>query len=99
MITATRTENRITVTGHAGAGAYGHDIVCAGVSTLVQVIGISLEGLARVEISPGKAVFEWEDGYSPQREALIDALWLGLVMIADKYPEHVKATTSGDVVF
>ena len=40
----------ITVTGHAHYGEYGQDIVCAGVSALVQMIPIALVRILRTPV-------------------------------------------------
>lgn len=58
----------ICITGHAGAGPPGHDLVCAAVSTLVQTFVRSVEELTDVplhsDIAPGGAFVRYEE--SPQ---------------------------------
>ena len=54
----------IQVTGHAGAGPPGHDLVCAAVSTLVQTFVRSAEQLTDAplhsDIAPGGAFVRYE---------------------------------------
>ncbi|MDD2457049.1 MAG: ribosomal-processing cysteine protease Prp [Eubacteriales bacterium] len=47
--TASGLIRRFTVTGHAGYGAYGSDILCAGVSAIAQTVIGSLQDLAGLE--------------------------------------------------
>lgn len=48
----------ITLNGHANSAPYGQDLVCAGVSTLVQTMILGLETLARE--NPQYITFEEE---------------------------------------
>jgi uncharacterized protein YsxB (DUF464 family) len=85
------------VSGHAGAGKQGADIVCAAVSvlartalqTLAQREGIELRGEA-----PERGLFRLETGFSPgnreARDFLAGAgafLLEGLSSVAGEYPE------------
>ena len=46
----------LTVTGHAGTAEYGKDIVCAGVSSLVQTLALyAQEHGGRATLEPGHA--------------------------------------------
>ena len=102
MITATITETQLTNTGHAGAGEYGHDIVCAGVSALVQAFKAGVENVTEdnvktaVETRTGQIQgFVWGHAPSEELKILIDTLWLGLTMIANEFPQNVTVITSG----
>ena len=68
----------IQVTGHAGAGPPGHDLVCAAVSTLVQTFVQSAEQLTDTQlhsdIAPGGAFVRYEG--SPQVQLLADSFLL-----------------------
>ena len=68
----------IQVTGHAGAGPPGHDLVCAAVSTLVQTFVRSAEQLTDAQlhsdIAPGRAFVRYEG--SPQVQLLADSFLL-----------------------
>lgn len=67
----------IQVTGHAGAGPPGHDLVCAAVSTLVQTFVQSAEQLTDTQlhsdIAPGRAFVRYEG--SPQVQLLTDSFF------------------------
>lgn len=85
---------QIDVSGHADYAPHGQDIVCAAVSTLLQVVGYSLtereetltytnfekSGLGIVNIG------------NPTRESyLITSVFeYGATMLANQYPDHIK---------
>jgi uncharacterized protein YsxB (DUF464 family) len=46
MIEILITDNSIVIKGHANTGEYGRDIVCASVSTILQVAQLGLIQLA-----------------------------------------------------
>ena len=78
----------IQVTGHAGAGPPGYDLVCAAVSTLVQTFVRSAEELTDVplhsDIAPGGAFVRYEG--SPQVQLLTDSFFVGVQGVAEAYP-------------
>ena len=82
----------IQVTGHAGAGPPGHDLVCAAVSTLVQTFVRSAEELTDVplhsDIAPGGAFVRYEE--SPQVQLLADSFFVGVQGVAEAYPQCVQ---------
>lgn len=83
----------ITISGHANYAPEGSDVVCAGVTTLVQTLIQSMESLVsdqiEYEISPG-----WVDvkygNLSEQGQLLVDSFFVGICMIADEFPEYVR---------
>ena len=83
----------ITIEGHAGYAEAGKDIVCAGVTALVENLIDSIEGLAsdtiQYEISPGKADIHYKD-LSETGKLLVDSFFLGICSIEHEFPEHVK---------
>ena len=93
MVTVTRSSSGITIEGHAGYAPHGQDVVCAGVSTLVQNLIQSIEDLCTDEISyhlkPG-----WVDikhgELSAKAQVLVTSFFIGVYMIAERYPDHVK---------
>lgn len=95
MITISRTNNRIKIRGHAEFAELGKDIVCAGVSTLVQTLIQSVEELTTDKItysmSPGKVDIKFWC-LSDNSKVLIDAFFIGIKQIADNYPENVRVT-------
>ena len=59
-------ENSLTIDGHAGYAEKGKDIVCAGVTSLVQTLVESIEDLTKdkieYDISLGKADTKYKKG-------------------------------------
>lgn len=88
----------IRVTGHAGAGPPGHDLVCAAVSTLVETLVSSLEELTydkvKSDIQPGRAVVEYRN-LSPQGQWLVDSFFVGVKGVAEAHPDHVRILPGG----
>lgn len=93
MINVIRKNNGITVKGHAGYDEPGKDIVCAGVSTLVQTLIQSIEELTSDKIqysmSPGTVDIRFGN-LSERAQALTDSFFVGIRLIADEYPENVQ---------
>lgn len=92
MIQIKIVERTITILGHAGFAPHGHDIVCAGVSTLVQTLIQAVEELTEDEIQydiqPGTAVIRYGN-LSQQAQLLVDSFFLGIRSIAASYPNNV----------
>lgn len=83
----------MTVTGHAGYAEPGKDIVCAGVTALVQTLVRSVSSLTRDrpenEIGKGKFYINTEN-LSEQGKLLVDSFFIGICMIADEFPDYVR---------
>ena len=92
MIVVNRHSNGITMSGHAGYAPHGQDIVCAGVSALVQTLIQSIEELTQDKIQysmqPGTVDIKFGN-LSEQAQLLVDSFFVGLRLIADEYPENV----------
>lgn len=84
---------RIEISGHAGYAEPGKDIVCAGVTALTQTLIQSIENLTDDEIeyriSPGKVEVEYRN-LSEKSKTLVDSFFIGICLIAEEFPEHVK---------
>jgi uncharacterized protein len=84
---------RIEIFGHAGYAEPGKDIVCAGVTALTQTLIQSIENLTddKIEyrISPGKVEVEYRN-LSEKLKTLVDSFFIGICLIAEEFPEHVK---------
>lgn len=84
---------RIEISGHAGYAEYGKDIVCAGVTALAQTLIQSIDDLTYDEIeyriSPGKVEIEYRN-LSEKSKTLVDSFFVGICLIAEEFPEHVK---------
>ena len=86
--------------GHAGAGKYGQDIVCAAVSVLMQTLANEVEEAARAG-TVALGVVAHGDGWmkvevTPTREscnmveAWVELVQDGLDALAESYPENVE---------
>ena len=93
MIAVSVRKDRITVSGYAGFAEAGKDIVCAGVTALIQTLIKAASDLTEdkidYEISPGRADIHF-GCLSEAGKLLVDAFFIGICMIADEYPEHVR---------
>ncbi|HHW02005.1 MAG TPA: ribosomal-processing cysteine protease Prp [Thermoanaerobacterales bacterium] len=94
------------ISGHAGFADYGRDIVCAGVSALVETCILGFENVAGTKPHVLK-----EEGYllleltqKVPEEALVKAgiiietILLGLKDIAKSYPDYVQLETKKEVL-
>lgn len=83
----------ITIEGHAGYAEAGKDIVCAGVTALVQGLIRSIEDLVSdkisYEISPGRVDIHYGD-LSEAGTLLVDSFFIGVCQIASEFPDHVR---------
>lgn len=93
MIVITKYDNRITVKGHANYAPPGQDIVCASVSTLVQVLIKCIEDMTedKIEysIQPGMVDIKFGN-LSEKAQLLVSSFFIGAQMIADQYPNNVR---------
>ena len=93
MIAVSVRKDRITVSGHAGFAEAGKDIVCAGVTALIQTLIKAASDLTEdkieYEISPGRADIHYRD-LSDAGKILIDSFFIGVCAIADEFPDHIR---------
>ena len=83
----------ISIKGHAGYAEPGKDIVCAGVSTLVQNLVNSIDKLTgdKVIFSVNPNIVNVKYSHlSDDSKLLVDAFFIGINMIASVYPKNVK---------
>ena len=89
----------LVVLGHAGYAEYGKDIVCAGVSALVQaLIGWIEENYYKakcISVDPkeGEVLICCEGG--EELAAVYHMTAIGLEQLADCYPDHVQIDIIG----
>ena len=92
MIAVSVRKDGIKVSGHANYGYEGYDVVCAGVTALVQTLAKSLEDLTedeiKYEISPGRADIYYGI-LSEKAKALVDSFFIGICMVAGEFPDNV----------
>ena len=89
--------SRFRVSGHAGYAPAGEDIVCASVSSAVQltangiteVLGVGARVSAR-----GERVSLQLDAPSAPAAAFLEALRLHLSLLAEEYPDYIQITCS-----
>lgn len=93
MIEVSARLDGITISGHANYATHGFDVVCAGVTTLVQTLVQSMESLVsdqiEYEMSPGRVDVKYGN-LSEQGQLLVDSFFVGICMIADEFPEYVR---------
>lgn len=93
MIEIRHTKHKIRISGHAGYAEHGKDIVCASISALTQVFIASVEQLTtdelKCDIRPGNAVIIYGN-LTERAQVLLDSFFVGLKMIANAYPNHVR---------
>ena len=93
MIAVSATDGGITLEGHAGYAQAGKDIVCAGVTALVQTLIASLEELTadqiEYSISPGKADIRYRN-LSEAGRLLVGSFFVGLKEIEREFPEYIR---------
>lgn len=83
----------LTVTGHANYAEYGKDIVCAGVSALVQaLIGWIEENYDKancisVDAKGGEVIISCEG--NDELSAVFNMTKIGLEQLSYSYPDHV----------
>lgn len=96
-VTVDRAALSISATGHARAkrNEYGHDLVCAAVSTLMQ--GFAYAGtrsghIMEVDMDKGHMVarIDPDTTASQGMRYIFEGYALGLQMVAENYPESLK---------
>lgn len=100
MWNAGRTQYTVKAEGHAGAGKYGSDIVCAAVSVLMQTLANEVEEAARAGaltlgvVDHGDGWMKVEvtptDSICNTMEAWVEFVQDGLDAIAQSYPDNVQ---------
>lgn len=97
--TVDETTHTLSVVGHANYGEYGKDIVCAGVSSLVQaLIGWCEENYDTVnaisiDTQAGEVIISCDGGKDVA--AVFYMTSIGLEQIANTYPDHVQIDIIG----
>lgn len=85
-----------SIRGHAGYAAYGQDIVCASVSSAVELTANAVTEILKVPASVG--VFENEvklilpEGDFREAEDFLKALRLHLELLLQDFPEKLRIT-------
>ncbi len=99
-ITYNRSENKVVVLGHAGAGAKGEDVVCAGVSAVAQTLaanvrhwertGRLLDGKHFLQEGYGEISCNPKPKYEKSVKQVFTAICAGFELCANAAPEYVR---------
>lgn len=85
-----------TVKGHADYDNYGQDIVCASVTSAVQLTANAITEIlkvqASVEVHENEIRLSLPGEYDPGCAAFIDALYLHLVVFSQDYEGTIQVT-------
>ena len=88
--------------GHALAGEYGEDVVCAAVSAIVQAARLGLQAYAGVALEvrqeAGDFWMRWPEGNRDDEavRAIVTTAELSIEQIASQYPAHVRLLRKGE---
>ncbi len=89
--------HEIKVEGHSGYAPEGQDIVCSGVSVLIQTLIKSIESFTDDRLNyilkPGFAQVDFGN-LSEAGSLLVDSFFVGISGIADAYPDYIKLTST-----
>lgn len=88
MLTSKNNGNqiRIRVSGHAGAGPHGYDLVCAAVSALTQSLEINAE---RAETFDKAGLSEIDMPFCIANLVLYKSYLRSMQVLADQYPDNI----------
>ena len=99
-ITYEKQANTLTVTGHAGAGRKGEDIVCAAVSALVLTLAENLRDLHRtgtakscfIDVRQGAAELRCVPtrGLEAVVQCIFGAICCGFELVQQMHPKYVR---------
>lgn len=99
-VTYYRTYNRVTIEGHALSGVPGHDLVCAGASTLAYTLAANVGrmdemGLVRdaeATLEPGKAEISCKPRtkYTSIVGAIFNSVCVGFELLAKDNPDYIS---------
>jgi hypothetical protein len=94
MVRAFVSEYGFDVSGHANYDEYGYDIVCSAISAITQSVAMALRKhtKAKVKSTRGWVSVEVEEP-NEISNILLDVLRMGLVEIANEYPQHLEVRT------
>lgn len=95
MITVSVTPETVRVSGHAGYGPHGHDIVCEAVTALTQTLILSLYELTpdtpAYGLDSGEFILDVKD-LGADAQLLVRSFLVGIRMLAGAYDKHVTLT-------
>jgi uncharacterized protein YsxB (DUF464 family) len=87
----------ISASGHAGKGQWGKDVVCAGISALMQALWVALVDVLQVpgaerhlDGDPVRMDISWLPSDDPRLDAIARTFARSLRGIEASYPRHVR---------
>ncbi len=92
---------RVTVRGHAGAGDYGHDLVCAAVSVITATLAQNVSNLIKTECAKA-GIISLENGHAEisvvpkdctleqAAHLIFDAVTVGYRLLAEEQKDFIK---------
>ncbi|WRS27340.1 ribosomal-processing cysteine protease Prp [Oscillospiraceae bacterium MB08-C2-2] len=88
----------VSVSGHAGYAQAGRDVVCAAVTSAVQLTANALTEVlqekAQVGLEENLISIRLSEPFSPQATAFMQALYLHLGLLAEDYTKNLRLTVS-----
>jgi uncharacterized protein YsxB (DUF464 family) len=87
--------------GHADFAVAGEDVVCAGVSAILQAARLGLEQHARIPLEArqqsGALEMDWPPSVrdDPAVVAIVETAELAVRQIAEQFPQHVRIAPPG----
>lgn len=97
-----RPYHQMSIEGHAMSGEAGHDVVCAGVTSLAYTLGINVVNMSaaspreirepQVKLEAGSALISCRPAnkYKSIVTMIFDAVAAGLEYLADNNPENIS---------
>ena len=83
---------RIDMSGHAEAGPYGQDVLCAAASMAIQMLARACQVLnvkARVKLKSGRGMVQILEDNARIKERFYHTVD-GLIMLEEAHPAHIK---------
>ena len=94
-----RPAHRLTVTGHAGDGTAGQDLLCAAASTLTYTLAAALVDLCAAgqipepdaRLQPGDACLHCHSSHASRGAVLLtfDTIARGFALLSSRYPDDM----------
>ena len=89
--------NGFTLSGHAGAGDAGYDIVCSAISSAAYMTANMLTEIFNEELTAdvrdGFMSIALSDGASPVASDILKGFKLHMEQLCGQYPDFIKITT------
>ncbi len=89
--------NGFTLSGHAGAGDAGYDIVCSAISSAAYMTANMLTEIFNenitADIGDGFMSITLSDGASPVASDILRGFKLHMEQLCGQYPDFIKITT------